>query len=50
MLGDKIIVERLLKMQHHEEEIIWIGDRQFLVSPATEDDIERLTKGFESMD
>jgi hypothetical protein len=33
-----------------DEEIIWIQDRAFVVRPATEDDIERVGKGYFSLE
>jgi hypothetical protein len=32
------------------EEIIWIKDRTFVVRPATDDDIERIGKGYFTLD
>lgn len=50
MLNDPFITKRLLELKLHEQDLIMIGGRQFVVSPATEDDIERIGKGFECMD
>ncbi|MEY9095384.1 hypothetical protein [Paenibacillus sp. RC84] len=36
--------------QIKDEEIIWIGDRAFVIMPATETDIERIGKGYFVMD
>ncbi|WP_127580911.1 hypothetical protein [Paenibacillus koleovorans] len=40
--------EHLLQLE--DEEIIWLHGKAFVISPATEDDIERIGKGFFCMD
>jgi hypothetical protein len=37
-------------LEAEDEEIIWIKDRAFVVRPATEDDIERVGKGYFSLE
>ncbi|MBP1960867.1 hypothetical protein [Paenibacillus aceris] len=34
----------------NDEEVIWIKDRAFVVRPATSDDIERIGKGYFTLD
>ncbi|KQX53923.1 hypothetical protein SAMN04487897_15111 [Paenibacillus sp. yr247] len=34
----------------HDEEIIWIKDRAFVIRPATDDDIERIGRGYFTLD
>lgn len=33
-------------MGAQDEEIIWLNDKAFVVRPATDDDIERIGKGY----
>jgi hypothetical protein len=40
----------LLNMKEGEENVIHINDRAFIISPATEDDIERIGKGYFCLD
>ncbi|WP_176444785.1 hypothetical protein [Paenibacillus herberti] len=40
----------LLKLEEGQEEVLIIGGRAFIVSPATEADIERIGKGFFCLD
>lgn len=42
--------EHLLQMKEYEQEVIWIKGRPFIVQPATNDDIERINKGYFCMD
>lgn len=42
--------DHLLQLQEGQEDIIIIKGRAFVISPATEDDIERVSKGFFVMD
>lgn len=42
--------EHLLQMKEHEQDVIWIKGRPFIVQPATIDDIERINKGYFCMD
>lgn len=42
--------DHLLTLKPGQEEIIFIKDKAFVVSAATEDDIERIKKGFFVMD
>jgi hypothetical protein len=43
-------LDHLLELKEGEETIIFVGGRAFLISPATEDDIERISKGYFCMD
>lgn len=38
--------EHILNMQEHDEVVIWIKDKAFIVRPATDNEIERVNKGF----
>lgn len=40
----------LLKLKDHEEDVISIKGRMFLVRPASQDDLDRIAKGPRSMD
>ncbi|MBA2943190.1 hypothetical protein HZF08_33510 [Paenibacillus sp. CGMCC 1.16610] len=40
----------LLDMKEGEENVIHINDRAFVISPATDDDIERIGKGYFCLD
>jgi hypothetical protein len=42
--------EHLLQMKEHEQEVIVIKGRAFLIQPATGDDIKRIGKGYFCMD
>lgn len=42
--------DRILQLEEHEEDVIFIKGRPYLIKPATEDDIERVNKGFFVMD
>jgi hypothetical protein len=45
-----VFEEHIMAMQPHEEEVIWIRGKAFLVRPASDNDIERVTKGYFCMD
>lgn len=45
----KSLLEEYL-INSKDEEIIWIGERAFLIRPASDDDIERVSKGYFSFD
>lgn len=40
----------LLALADHEQVVVWIGDRPFVIQPATETDVERINKGYFCMD
>lgn len=42
--------ENILQLKDHEQMVIWIEGRAFIVQPATADDIERINKGYFCMD
>ncbi len=42
--------EQLMQMKLHEEDVIWINGKAFLVRPATDNDVERIGKGYFCMD
>lgn len=44
------IMHQLLKLAVHEQVVVWIGDRPFVIQPATEADVERINKGYFCMD
>ncbi|WP_192896537.1 hypothetical protein [Cohnella sp. AR92] len=44
------VLEQLHELQEGEETVIVIGDKAFVVTPATEDDIERIGRGYFCMD
>ncbi|MCZ8520152.1 MULTISPECIES: hypothetical protein [Paenibacillus] len=49
----KIIIEveeEILSLKDHEQIVIHIGDRKFVVQPATEDDLDKINKGIICMD
>jgi hypothetical protein len=50
MLNDQFITNRLLELKPHEQDVIFINGRPFVIAPATEDDIERISKGVICMD
>ena len=44
------IEQYLLQMKEHEQVVVWIGGRPFIIQPATEADIERIEQGYFCMD
>lgn len=42
--------KHIMSLKEGDEEIIILNGRAFLITPATEDDIERVSKGFFVMD
>ncbi|WP_193394394.1 hypothetical protein [Paenibacillus sp. A3] len=44
------IEHHLLALADHEQLVVWIGDRPFLIQPATDSDVERINKGYFCMD
>lgn len=42
--------DELLQMKAGEEEVLFLKGRAFLVSPATDEDIERIGKGYYCID
>ena len=42
--------EHLLELKEGEETVIFIGGRAFIMTPATDDDIERIGNGYFCMD
>ncbi|AFC32161.1 hypothetical protein PM3016_5461 [Paenibacillus mucilaginosus 3016] len=42
--------ERILELKEHEQEIIVIKGRAFIITPATLDDVERITSGMICID
>ncbi|WP_169733250.1 hypothetical protein [Cohnella panacarvi] len=39
------IIDQLTELKEHEETIIWVKGEPFIVTRATDGDIERVTKG-----
>lgn len=46
----KGLEQHLLELKEHEQEVIWISGRAFIIQPATEEDIERIEKGYFCID
>jgi hypothetical protein len=46
----RAMAKRLSSLRIHEEAIMHINGRAYLITPATEDDLERVNRGFFVMD
>ncbi|MEW9702851.1 hypothetical protein [Paenibacillus sp. SI8] len=50
MTAIKLYEEFILNIKEGDEEVIYLQGKPFVITPATEDDVERIGKGYFCMD